>query len=195
MSPSSVPISFDWFWVKGDGDTEVFGNSLENVPSHPEVVAHGDSLTRSNLELPLSWHHLCIGSTNLNSGIHAAFDMSSLYISSINFSSTNSTIVWSLGSRKSILWPSKGMLVIIKQGVLLLDPKPRFVLLGLLHDLKTLFSVVSNHGLIFVIISFTKHKDVITEGKGTWIHLDRLQIHIRIGAISLVTRTAIVVKV
>ena len=119
--------------------------------------------------------------------------MSSFNVPSIYFTGTNSTIVGSLGSRKSILWPTKGMLVIIKQGVLLLDPKPGFVLLGLLHDLKTLFPVVSDHGLIFVIISFTKNKDVITEGKGTRVHLDRLQIHIRIGSISLITWTTIVV--
>merc|ERR1712035_79158 len=119
--------------------------------------------------------------------------MSSFNIPSIYFSGTNSTIVWTLGSRKSILWPTQRMLVIIKQGVLLLNSKPGFVLLGLLHDLKTLFPVVGNHGLVLVIISFTKHKDVITEGEWTRVHLDRLQIHIRIGTISLVTRTAIVV--
>merc|ERR1712058_128828 len=134
VSSSSVPVSFNGFRVKGHGDAEVFSHPLKDVTGHPEVVTHGDSLTRSNLELPLSWHHLCVGSTDLDSGIHAAFDMSSLNISTINRSGTNSAIVGSLGSRKTILWPTKGMLVIIKQGILLLDPKPGFVLIGLLHD-------------------------------------------------------------
>ena len=39
--------------VHGNDDPEVFGDSVEEEPADPEVVAHVDALVRPDLELPL----------------------------------------------------------------------------------------------------------------------------------------------
>ena len=53
MGSSSVPVSRDGLRVKGDDDTAVFGNTVKDVASHPQIVSHLNSLTWTHLELPL----------------------------------------------------------------------------------------------------------------------------------------------
>ena len=119
--------------------------------------------------------------------------MSSLNISAIHLVGSNSTVIRSLGSWETILWPTKWMLVMIKECVLLLYTKPRVLRLGLLHDLHTLLSVVGGHGLVKVVVGVTQDQQVVTAGEGTGIHLNRLEVDIRVGTISLITRAPIVV--
>lgn len=53
MCACAIPVTWHWLRVKGYYDTEIFGDSVQNVPGHPEVVPHGDALTGAHLELPL----------------------------------------------------------------------------------------------------------------------------------------------
>ena len=76
VSPRSVPVSSNGLGGKRDHDTKILRYTLEDIPEnqtkvhfythlkqlripgHPEVIAHRDSLARSDLELPLGGHHL-----------------------------------------------------------------------------------------------------------------------------------------
>jgi len=48
---------------------KLLGDAVQEETGHPEVIANGDSHAGSHLELPLSGHHLGIGSGHLDSGI------------------------------------------------------------------------------------------------------------------------------
>ena len=53
VAPGAVPVPGHGFGVVRDDDTEVLGDSLEEEPGAPQLVAHVDPLTRTDLELPL----------------------------------------------------------------------------------------------------------------------------------------------
>lgn len=53
MAASTVPVPRDGFGVEGGDDAEIFTDAVQEEPRHPQMVAHADPLTRTNLELPL----------------------------------------------------------------------------------------------------------------------------------------------
>ena len=49
----AVPVAHHGLGVHGDDDAELLGDPVEEESGHPEVVAHGDALAGTHLELPL----------------------------------------------------------------------------------------------------------------------------------------------
>lgn len=72
MAASTIPVTLEWLGVEGDLDAPLLGNTDKEVAGHPEVVTHGDTLTGTNLELPLRRHHLCIDTANVNAGVETS---------------------------------------------------------------------------------------------------------------------------
>ena len=93
MSTSTIPVSGHWFGVKGDDDPEFLGNPVQNEPGHPQLVGHLDALAGSDLELPLSGHHLCIGACNLNASVETGSVVAFQDVSSISPVGSNCTVV------------------------------------------------------------------------------------------------------
>ena len=85
------------------------------------------------------------------------------------------------------------MLVTVKESVLLLDTEPRLLVLSLLHDLETLLPLVGLHGLLEVVEGFTEDQEVVSSGEWTGIHLDRLEVDIRVGSISLIAGAPVII--
>lgn len=71
VAASTVPVTGERLGVEGNLDAPLLGNTDEKVAGHPEVVAHGDALTRADLELPLRRHHLSVNTANVDAGIEA----------------------------------------------------------------------------------------------------------------------------
>jgi len=69
VASSAVPFTGQRLGVEGDLDTPLLGETDEEVAGHPEVVAHLNTLTRTNLELPLGRHDLGIDTANLDTSI------------------------------------------------------------------------------------------------------------------------------
>lgn len=88
MASRTVPVG-EKFWLEGDGDTELFGASVEEVSSHGHVITLLNACAWTNLELPLSWHDLSISSGNLDSSVEAALVMSIVEGSSVSNVSTD----------------------------------------------------------------------------------------------------------
>jgi hypothetical protein len=84
----SIPV-WEKFWVERDGEAELFSTSVEEVSSHPHVVSLVDALAWTDLELPLSWHDLSVGSGNSDTSVEAAFVMSIVEVSAKSNVSTN----------------------------------------------------------------------------------------------------------
>ena len=119
--------------------------------------------------------------------------MSGLNVSAINSVGTNSTVVRSLGSGVPILGPAEGTLLQVEERVLLLDTKPGLGAGSLLHHLGALLPLVGGGGLVLVVVGVAHHQDVVTLGEGAGLHLDGLQVGVRVLSVGLVAGAAIIV--
>lgn len=71
VAASAVPVTGKRLGVEGDLDAPLFGDALKEVAGHPEVVTHGDTLTRADLELPLGGHDLGVDAADVDTGVQA----------------------------------------------------------------------------------------------------------------------------
>ena len=88
VASRTVPVR-EKFWLEGDGDTELFGTSVEEISSHGHVITLLNACAWTNLEFPLSWHDLSIGTGNFDTRVEAAFVMSIVEGSSVGDVSTD----------------------------------------------------------------------------------------------------------
>ena len=65
-----------------------------------------NTFTWSDLELPLGGHDLGVGSRDLNAGVEASSVVSLNNIATVDIVVSNSTVVRSLRSWVTLLWPS-----------------------------------------------------------------------------------------
>lgn len=72
VAASTVPVAGERFRVEGHLDTPLLGDTDEEVACHPEVVAHGDTLTRADLELPLRWHDLGVDTRDVDASVQTS---------------------------------------------------------------------------------------------------------------------------
>merc|ERR1712027_23222 len=86
VTTGAVPVTSHGLGVERNHHTKIFSDTLEEVSADPEVITHVNTLGGSHLVLPLSGHHLSIGSRHPDASI----------------------VVGALGSREAILGPSKG---------------------------------------------------------------------------------------
>ena len=71
VAPSAVPVTRERLGVERDFDAPFFGNADEQEASHPEMVTHGDTLARPDLELPLRRHNLCVDPGDVYASVQA----------------------------------------------------------------------------------------------------------------------------
>ena len=72
MATGSVPVREE-LGSEGDADVEIFGDSMEQVASHPKVVTNRDTLAGANLKFPLAWHNFRVRARNFDSSKEASF--------------------------------------------------------------------------------------------------------------------------
>jgi hypothetical protein len=129
------------------------------------------------LELPLSRKHLSVDARDLHARIDAGLIVSLHDVSAVYLSGTNTTVVRPLGTGETTLWPTIGLVVLIKQSVLLFKTKPWLMVFVSVHQAGTLMSVVELVGGTIRVPAFRKDKDVwrTTERireDGTWAQVD-----------------------
>lgn len=71
VAASTVPVTGERLGVEGHLDTPLLGDTDEEVAGHPEVVTHGDTLARTDLELPLGWHNFSVDTADVDAGVEA----------------------------------------------------------------------------------------------------------------------------
>ena len=76
------------------------------------------------------------------------------------FARTSTAIVGALGTRETTLGPTVRSTVDVEQGVLLLKTEPGFLILGELHDLGGVVTVVGLVGSAVVVVALGKDEDV-----------------------------------
>lgn len=185
VASGSIPVSLDWFTVEGGDDSKLLSDTLKQVTGDPQLISHLNSLAWSNLELPLSWHDLGVGSRDLDTGVKAGTVVSLNDVTSVDLVGSNSTVVWSLWSWESVLWPSEWMSIDIEKSVLLLHSEPWVLVGGLLHDLLASDTEVGGGWLLLVIVGLAHHQLVLSLPEWIWIDGNWLQVDIGVGSLSL----------
>lgn len=142
VKTGTIPVTWDWLGVEGDLDTEFFGDTVEEVAGHPEVVTHLDTDAWTNLEFPLRWKDLGVDTRDLDTGVQARLVVSLDDITAVDVSGTDSTVVWTLWAWESTLWPAIWPSSGVKESVFLLKTEPWDLLLVGLHESIAFVAVV-----------------------------------------------------
>ena len=69
---------------------------------------------------------------------------------------SDTAVVRALGAGETALGPPERVLVLVEDGILLLDAEPRVLVLGLLHHLVALLAMVGRSRLLIVLYANTK---------------------------------------
>lgn len=72
VTTSTVPVTLERFGVEGNLDAPLLSNADEEVAGHPEMVTHGDTLTRADLEFPLRRHDFGINARNVDASVETS---------------------------------------------------------------------------------------------------------------------------
>lgn len=150
----TVPVTWNGLGGKGDLDTKLFGDAVEDEARHPELVTHchlcqschpgkelscrfvltGNTRAGTDLVLPLSGHDLGVGTGDEDTCVEAGLVVGLDNVSAEDSAGTYTTVVRTLGSWETVLGPSVRPAVDVKESVLLLKAKPELLALVLLHE-------------------------------------------------------------
>lgn len=61
VTPSTIPVAGHWFGIQSSHNTKVLADTMEDEPSHPEVIPHLNAFTWAHLEFPLEEASACAG--------------------------------------------------------------------------------------------------------------------------------------
>lgn len=186
VATSTVPVTLEGFGVEGDLDTPLLGDTDEEVTGHPEVVTHGDTLTWSDLELPLRGHDFCVDTRDVNTGVEAGTVVGLNQVTSEDLASTcqnrngreigvnnwaemigmevrtSSAVVRTLGAGETTFGPTVGGTIGVEKGVFLLKTEPGFDILSKVHDLLRVVAVVGPVRGAIVVVALCEDEDVVT---------------------------------
>lgn len=104
---------------------------------------------------------------------------------------TNTAVVRALGSREAALGPAIGIAVNIEEGVLLLETEPRLMVLGEIHDLLGVVTVVGAVGSTVVVVSLGENEDVLSAAERVLEDGGRTEMDVRVVTWGLVGGRAI----
>jgi hypothetical protein len=71
VATSTIPVALKRLRMEGDFDTPLLCDAGKEVAGYPELVSHGNTLARSDLELPLRGHDFCIDTADPDTSIEA----------------------------------------------------------------------------------------------------------------------------
>jgi len=188
VSSGTVPVALEWFRVERDFDAPFFGTSDEEETSHGHVVTRLDTDARTDLEFPLSGHDFGIDTRNLDARVQASAVVSFNEITSEHASGTDTTVVWTLRSWETALWPAVWCAVVVEKGVFLFNAEPWLFALDLLHELVAVVSVVGLVGGSIRVEGLAQNENVVSKTERIPEDGSRAKEDVRVVASSLVGR-------
>ena len=145
------------------------------------------------LKFYLSWHDFSVGSANVDASVKSGPVVSLDNIATKDFAGADTAVIWALGSGEAILGPAKGMQIVVEQSVLLLDAEPRLVLAGQLHGFQAGSAVVGLARFLVVLVGVAENESVVAQVKGIPVDSHRIEVDVRVAALGLVSRAAVIV--
>lgn len=202
MAASAVPVARDGLGLEANLDSVLLGNSVEQIPGHPEVVAKVNRGQGADLELELARHDLDVDSSELDASVQAGSEVVLSDDSARGLSVSGTAVVLALGRREALGRPAKRPPVELveasKQGVLLLDGAPWLLSLGGLVDLRSEMSEVGIAGKQLLTGSSSSmpgladDQDVVSSSQGVLEEVDRSENDLGVLGRSLLGRGAVV---
>lgn len=137
------------------------------MPSEGAFTLHTlDTFARANLEFPLSRHYLGVDTRNLDASIQTRFVVRLDDISAVDLTSTNPTVIWSLGARETALGPTVRPAIRAKKSVFLLETEPWLVLRISLHQSRGFVTVIELVGASIGIPGLAQDENILTATEG-----------------------------
>jgi len=178
MTSSAVPITLEGLGMKRNLDTKFLCNSLEKIACHPEMIAHLDPLTGTDLEFPLRGHDFSIDSTDFDSAVQAGLVVCLDDIAGIDFAGSDAAVVWTLWTGETTLRPAVGSIEGVKEGVFLFETEPRVMVLELFHQFVAFGAVVEFVGGAVRVVAFCEDEHVVPTSEGVRIHGNGFEVDI-----------------
>jgi len=104
---------------------------------------------------------------------------------------TSTAVVGSLWTRETTLGPTVRVTVDVEQGVLLFKTEPGLGILGKVHDLGSMMTIVGLVGSAVVVVAFGEDDDVVATTEGVLEDGARLQVDVGVATRSLVGGRAV----
>mmetsp|Transcript_57531 Transcript_57531/g.105824 ORF Transcript_57531/g.105824 Transcript_57531/m.105824 type:complete len:234 (+) Transcript_57531:601-1302(+) len=168
MAPSTIPVTFPGLWAEGAHNIMALCNAQHDVARGSHVVTNFNSSARTNLILPLPWHHLSVDAGNLDSRLQALCKVLICDWTANGNCSSCTCVVRTLRRRLASVGVEAVRLrrrfadfAWFHQSVFLLNAVPRIMTLVLRMQLSTGCSSVADGGRVIPsIVSIGDHHDV-----------------------------------
>lgn len=209
VASGTIPVT-TWLslGVEGDADAPHFGDTDQEVTSHPELITHGDTLARTDLEFPLRGHDLSVDSADSDASVEASTVVSLDEVTSKDLASTlrnmarsvmklpritkkkltSTTVVRSLRTWETTFRPSVRSAIQSEDGVLLFETKPGNMLLGRIHHFLGIMTVIGLVGGSIVVVSLGKDDDIVSTTEGVLENPGRSEVCVGVVTRSLTCR-------
>ena len=112
-------------------------------------------------------------------------------VAAVDLASTDTTVVWALGTGEATHGPAVGAVAHVEEGVLLLETEPWLLLLVGLGELVGLVAVVVGVRSAISVPALADHQDVRGQAEGVREDCHRAQVDVRVVARRLLGRRAI----
>jgi len=196
VAPRTIPVS-EKFWLETNRNVEVLCHTPYQISSNPQVVSLLKLGAGSNLEFPLSRHHLCVCSRDLQVSEETRSVVSVHHSPPIAVVRPDRAVVGSLGA-----WEARGgppqrldseLVLDFEERVLLFYSEPRIFVGSSSEDLS---SVMSKVGLLRLLIlelrvrpdvGLAHHDHIVSPSERVPAVEHRLQEDLRVVSRCLVT--------
>ena len=150
-----------------------------------------DTLTGTNLELPLTGHDLGVDTRDIDAGIQAGLVVRFDNVSAIDPACPNTTVIRTLRTWETTFGPAVRPTVGTQEGVLLLETEPEVVFGVRVHQSLGLMTVVELVWASIRIPGLAKNENVVTATERVWVHGDGSHVDVRVVAWRLASRRAV----
>jgi hypothetical protein len=178
VKTGTVPLTLDGLGLKGDANTELLGNTVEQETGHPEVVTHVNTGAGANLVLPLGGHDLSVDTGNVDAGVEAGTVVGLDDVTAVDLAGTDTAVVRTLGAGETATGPAVGPSISTEKSVLLFQTEPEALMGVGLHQTVGIVTVVELVGASIGIPGLAENEDVVTLAEGVRVVSDGAQVDI-----------------
>jgi hypothetical protein len=198
VETGTIPVTRDGLGREGDLGPELFSNAVKEETRHPELVTHcvtvnfrniqqishtsltPNTLARADLILPLSRHDLGVDTRDLDASVQASLEMGLDNVTAEHLAGTDTTIVGTLSTRETPVWPAIWPAGRAKECVLLLETEPEVLRGVVLHEFGSLMAVVELVRAAIRVPRLAKDKNVFTPAEWVREERDRADVDVRV---------------
>ena len=191
VAASAVPLTRHSLRVHRHIHTPFLSDTVEQVAGHREVVTHLNALARTDLELPLRWHHFSVDARVVDTGVKACTVVSLDNITTHDTARADTTVVRTLRSGETALGPAIRTAISAHKRVLLLNTKPAMLVLALLKDLRSVVAVVGFVRRAIIVVALGQNEHVVAATEGIREVRHGAEVHVRVVTRSLACRRTV----